>query len=143
MFKLGKDAIVKFLKEDLPVIGVDAIIGGVKLAREMGDKAARLIADGTIPAPGFVIDKAREKIEAHEDFYRVAEPEHGWDKCGASDPSEKDEEKKPAKASARTAARRKARRARRAADSPGAARPKRKPGSPRVKKEPPPEEPAV
>jgi len=143
MFKLGKDAIVKFLKEDLPVIGVDAIIGGVKLAREMSDKAARLIADGTIPAPGFVIDKAREKLESQEDFYRVAEPEHGWDKCGASDPSEKDEKKKPAGASARTAAKRKAGRARRAADAPVAPKPKRKARSPRVRKEPPPEEPAV
>jgi hypothetical protein len=142
MFKLGKDAIVKFLKEDLPVIGVDAIIGGVKLAREMGDKAARLIADGTIPAPGFILDKAREKLEAQEDFYRVAEPEHGWDKCKAP---EEEEEKKPAAAAARTAARRKARRARRAADSPDAPKPKRKQRSPRVKvkKESPPEEPAV
>jgi hypothetical protein len=140
MFKLGKDAIVKFLKEDLPVIGVDAIIGGVKLAREMSDKAARLIADGTIPAPGFILDKAREKLEAQEDFYRVAEPEHGWDKCEAP---EKGDAKRPAEASAGNAARRKARRARRAANAPVASKPKRKPGSPRVKKEPPPEEPAV
>jgi hypothetical protein len=94
MFKLGKDAIVKFLKEDLPVIGVDAIIGGVKLAREMGDKAARLIADGTIPAPGFILDKAREKLEAQEDFYRVAEPEHGWDKCGLPGRPEAEEKAK-------------------------------------------------
>ena len=140
MLKLGKDAIVKFLKEDLPVIGVDAIIGGVKLAREMSDKAARLIADGTIPAPGFVIDKAREKLESQEDFYRVAEPEHGWDKCEAAG---KEDEKRPAEASAGTAARRKARRARRAADASVAPKPKRKQRSPRVKKEPPPEEPAV
>jgi len=91
MLKIGKDAIVKFLREDLPVLGVDLIIGGVKLARDMSDKAAELIADGTIPAPGFVIDKAREKLQSQEDFYRVAEPEHGWDKAAYPDRAEEDE----------------------------------------------------
>jgi hypothetical protein len=85
MIKLEKDSLVKFLREDLPVLGVDLIIGGVKIARRVTDKAARLIAQGTIPAPGFIVDKARQQIESQEDFYKVAEPEHGWDKPGFPD----------------------------------------------------------
>jgi hypothetical protein len=125
MLKIGKDAIVKFLREDLPVLGVDLIIGGVKLARDMSDKAAELIADGTIPAPGFVIDMAREKLQSQEDFYRVAEPEHGWDKGSHPDKTEKDEieKERASRKKAASAARKKSagkRRAGRAKRSAGA-----------------------
>ena len=133
MLKIGKDAIVKVLREDLPVLGVDLIIGGVKLARDMSDKAAELIADGTIPAPGFVIDKAREKLQSQEDFYRVAEPEHGWDKAAHPDRAE-EQELEAARASRKEAAsekrkksigKRRAKRARRSAEARPAA-PKKK-----------------
>jgi hypothetical protein len=90
MFKAGKEALLKFMREDLPVMGVDLIIGGVKLARDVSDRTAHLIADGTLPAPGFIIDRARERIEAQEDFYRVAEPEHGWEKHEAPPAAEKE-----------------------------------------------------
>jgi hypothetical protein len=80
MFKIEKETVIKFIREDLPVMGVDAVIGGVRMAREISDRAARLIAEGTIPAPGFIVDMARDKIDSEEDYYKVAEPEHGWDK---------------------------------------------------------------
>ena len=100
MIKLEKDSLVKFLREDLPVLGVDLIIGGVKIARQVTDKAARLIAQGTIPAPGFIIDKARQQIESQEDIYKVAEPEHGWDKPGFQE-AEKEGDRRIEEAQAR------------------------------------------
>jgi hypothetical protein len=134
MLKIGKDAIVKFLREDLPVLGVDLIIGGVKLARDMSDKAAELIADGTIPAPGFVIDKAREKLQSQEDFYRVAEPEHGWDKAAHPDKAEEEaldrerasRKKKASETKKKTTGKRRAKRAKRTTEArPAAPRKKR------------------
>ena len=80
MFKSGKDDLLKFFREDLPVRGVDLIIEGVKLARDVSSTAARLIAKGSIPAPGFIVDMARDKVNEEEDFYKVAEPEHVWDR---------------------------------------------------------------
>ncbi|MFH1434790.1 MAG: hypothetical protein ABIJ56_03645 [Pseudomonadota bacterium] len=80
MFKSGKDELLKFFREDLPVRGVDLIIEGVKLARDLSNTAARLIAEGSIPAPGFVVDMARDKVNEEEDYYKVAEPEHNWDR---------------------------------------------------------------
>ena len=102
MFKSGKDDLLKFFREDLPVRGVDLIIEGVKLARDVSNTTARLIAEGSIPAPGFVVDMARNKVDEEEDFYKVAEPEHDWDrKIEASPPppcaKKKEEAHKPAK----------------------------------------------
>lgn len=143
MLKIGKDAIVKFLREDLPVLGVDLIIGSVKLARDMSDKAAELIVDGTIPAPGFIIDKAREKLQSQEDFYRVAEPEHGWDKCSYPDKADEDESEKERvsrkqtaqEAKKKSAGKRRAKRVKRTAGAKPAAPKKKRTGS--RKKQPP------
>jgi hypothetical protein len=139
MLKFDKDSLVKFLKEDLPVIGVDLIIGGVKAAREVTDKAARLIAEGTIPAPGFIADRARQRIESQEDFYRVAEPEHGWDKCGFTEAAEKEGDKE-APARARAAAK-PSRKKRAGASRSAAAKPaRRKKVAPRKEETQPAEE---
>jgi len=98
MFKSKIELLKKFMKEDLPVIGVDLMIGGIRVAKEIQSRATKFIEDGHIPVPDFLSWMVKKDVQSDDDFYRVAEPEHDWDRPSTSicekEPQEITEEKK-------------------------------------------------
>ncbi len=67
------------LKEKLPIMAVDALIDGTRMAKKVTDRTAHLISDGTLMAPGWLVDRAREYIRTQEEMYRVLEPDEDWE----------------------------------------------------------------
>ncbi len=74
-----KDRIGKLLREKLPILAVDLLIDGTRAAKGLADRSARLIADGTVPVPGFLLDMARRYVKELEDTDRLVEADDDWE----------------------------------------------------------------
>jgi len=123
MLDILKKELGRFLKERLPILAIDLLIDGTRWAKEITDRSAKLLADGTVPGPGFLVDRARAYVKEQEDMHRVLEPDEEWE----SRPLEPE----PPPAKPRAARTRKPKAAAPRAKTARPKRPRRKPAPPR------------
>lgn len=93
-----KEKLSHLLKERLPILAVDLLIDGTRWAKDLTDRSAKLLADGTIPAPGFLVDRARTHVKEQEEMYRVLEPDEDWEARPFTEPAPPPKKAAPKKA---------------------------------------------